>query len=321
MKPIVTLTLNPSIDAACQADTVQPIHKIRTSGERFDAGGGGINVARVIRELGGDALAVYFAGGITGKALNEMVEADGLPCRSIQIAGMTRISNVVYERSSGLEYRFVPSGPHLDQSELDRCLAEIATLDADYVVVSGSVPSSVSSDFYVEVGKVVTGAGGRLVLDTSGEALHHTLAQGVYLVKPNLRELESLAGRPLLSSDEQAAAAQELVAAGNAEIVTVSLGAEGALLATSAGCQWLRGPQVEVKSAVGAGDSFVGAMTLGLAQGRPPEDALALAVATGTATVLTMGTELCRRSDVERIYQRLLADRETGAHIRPTSEA
>ena len=314
MKPIVTLTLNPSIDAACQADTVQAIRKIRTSDERFDAGGGGINVARVIRELGGDALTVYFAGGITGRALNEMVEAIGLPCRSIQIAGMTRISNVVYERSSGLEYRFVPSGPNIDESELELCLAEIATIDADYFVVSGSVPSSVSPDFYVEVGKVVTAAGGRLVLDTSGDALHRTLAQGVYLVKPNLRELESLAGRPLSSPGEQEAAAQELVAAGNAEIVTVSLGAEGALLATAGGCRRLRGPQVEAKSAVGAGDSFVGAMTLGLAQGRPPEDAFALAVATGTATVLTMGTELCRREDVERIYQRLLADHGTSGH-------
>jgi 6-phosphofructokinase 2 len=309
MKPIVTLTLNPSIDAACQADQVHPIHKIRTSEERFDPGGGGINVARVIRELGGEALAVYFAGGITGEALNRGVAAIGLPYRSIHIAGTTRISNVVYERSTGHEYRFVPSGPRIDRSELDACLAEIATLDADYVVASGSLPRSVSPDFYLEVAKVVTRGGGRLVLDTSGEALHRTLAQGVYLVKPNLHELESLAGRPLSSPDEQAAAAQGLVAAGKAAIVTVSLGAEGALLATAAGCLRLKGPKVEAKSAVGAGDSFVGAMTLGLAQGRPPEDAFAFAVATGTATVLTMGTELCHREDVERIYHQILADR------------
>jgi 6-phosphofructokinase 2 len=300
MKPIVTLTLNPSIDAACQADKVHPIHKIRTSEERFDPGGGGINVARVIREFGGEALAVYFAGGITGEALNRGVAAIGLPCRSIHIAGTTRISNVVYERSTGHEYRLVPSGPRIDQSELDACLAEIATLDADYVVASGSLPRSVSPDFYVEVAKVVSRGGGRLVLDTSGEALHRTLGRGVYLVKPNLHELESLE-----------AAAQELVAAGRAAIVTVSLGADGALLATAAGCLRLKGPKVEAKSAVGAGDSFVGAMTLGLAQGRPPEDAFAFAVATGTATVLTMGTELCHREDVERIYHQILADRGT----------
>ena len=109
MKPIVTLTLNPSIDASCQADTVHPIRKIRTSDERFDPGGGGINAARVIRELGGEAVAVYFAGGSTGAALTEMIGAIGLPHRPIPIAGVTRISHVVFERSSGNEYRFVPS--------------------------------------------------------------------------------------------------------------------------------------------------------------------------------------------------------------------
>lgn len=115
--PIVTLTLNPSIDAACQAEVVHPIRKIRTSEARFDPGGGGINVARVIRELGGEAEAVHFAGGITGAALTEMISAVGLPHRPIPIAGTTRISLVVYERSSGTEYRFGPSGRHCQLNE------------------------------------------------------------------------------------------------------------------------------------------------------------------------------------------------------------
>lgn len=309
MKPIVTLTLNPAIDAACQAEKVRPIHKIRTFAERFDPGGGGINVARVIRELGGDAIAVYAAGGITGGALNELIESIGLPHRAIPIAGVTRISNVVHERSSGHEYRFVPEGPKLDQSELDACLAEIATLDADYVVASGSVPRGLTPDCYLRLAELVARRGARLVLDTSGEALRRTLDAGIYLVKPNLRELESIAGRSLSSAREQEEAARELVISGKASIVTLSLGTDGALLATETGCLRLKGPDVVPKSAVGAGDSFVAAMTLGLAQGRPREDAFAFAVAAGTATVLTMGTELCRRDDVERIYQQILADR------------
>jgi len=310
MKSIVTVTLNPSIDAACQADVVHPIRKIRTSNERFDPGGGGINVARVIRELGGEALAVYLAGGITGTALTEMVTATGLPQKPIPIAGMTRISNVVYERSSGHEYRFVPSGPRISQHELDTCLATVQGLDAEYVVLSGSVPPGVSSTFYVDVAEVVTQAGGRLVLDTSGDALRRTLDRGVFLVKPNLRELEGLVGRRLLSARDQEAAAFALIAEKKASIVTVSLGEAGALLASATGCLRLHGPRLETKSAVGAGDSFVAGMTLGLAQGRPPEDAFALAVAAGTAAVLTMGTKLCRRDDVERIYRQLTAEGE-----------
>jgi 6-phosphofructokinase 2 len=137
--------------------------------------------------------------------------------------------------------------------------------------------------------------------------LRRALEAGVYLVKPNLRELESVVGRSLAEPAEQEEAARQLVAGGRAEIVTVSLGADGALLATCAGCRRLRAPKVKLRSAVGAGDSFIGAMTLGLAQARIPEDAFALAVATGTATVLTMGTELCRREDVLRIYRQIKA--------------
>jgi 6-phosphofructokinase 2 len=308
MKPIVTLTLNPAIDSSCQADEVRPVHKIRTFEERYDPGGGGVNVARVIRELGGEAMAVYLAGGLTGQAFTHMIDAIGLQHRTIPIRGYTRVSHTVYERSSGREYRFVPQGPEFHEDEWQACLRELEGLDFDYLVASGSLPKGVPDDFYARIARMVSAQGARFVVDTSGAALKQTLEAGVYLVKPNLRELESVVGRSLRERAEQEEAARQLVARGHAEIVTVSLGADGALLATAAGCRRLRAPKVKPRSAVGAGDSFVGAMTLGLAQGRTPEDAFALAVATGTATVLTMGTELCRREDVERIYRQIKAE-------------
>ena len=305
MKPIVTLTLNPSIDSACQTEHVRPVHKIRTSDERYDPGGGGINVARVIRELGGDCLAVYLAGGLTGQAFNDMIDAIGLERRIIPIADLTRLSHVVYERSSGQEYRFVPEGPEIHEDEWRTCLAELEQLDVDYFVGSGSLPRGIPEDFYAQLARIAKRKGARFVLDTSGPTLRPALQEGVYLVKPNRRELETLLGVSLQSAAEEEAAAEELVASGQAELVAVSLGADGALLATSEGCVRLAAPKIKPKSAVGAGDSFVGAMTLGLAQGRSAADAFALAVATGTATVLTMGTELCRREDVERIYREI----------------
>jgi 6-phosphofructokinase 2 len=308
MKPIVTLTLNPAIDSSCQADEVRPVLKIRTTGERYDPGGGGINVARVIRELGGDAIAVYLAGGLTGQALTRMIDAIGLQHRVVSIRGYTRVSHTVYERSSDQEYRFVPQGPEIHDNEWQTCLRELDGLEFDYLVASGSLPRGVPDDFYARMAGMVSGKGARFVLDTSGEALKRALDAGVYLVKPNLREFESVVERSLRDPAEQEAAAMQLIARGRAEIVTVSLGSDGALLATGAGCRRLRAPKVKPRSTVGAGDSFVGAMTLGLAQGRTPEDAFALAVATGTATVLTMGTELCRREDVERIYRQIKAE-------------
>ena len=308
MKPIVTLTLNPAIDASCQAQEVRPVRKIRTSDERYDPGGGGINVARVIRELGGETVAVYFAGGLTGQAFNDMVDAIGLDHRAVPIAGMTRVSHTVHERSSGQEYRFVPDGPALSAKEWQTGLAALEALNADYVVASGSLPKGVPDDFYARIARNARDRGIRFVLDTSGEALRQALEVGVHLIKPNLGELERLLGRAVPDPAEQEVAARQLVDDGRAEIVTVSLGADGALLATKDGCFRLRAPRITPKSAVGAGDSFVAGMTLGIARGGAPKDAFALAVATGTATVLTMGTELCRRTDVLRIYRQIRAE-------------
>ncbi len=313
MKPIVTLTLNPAIDASCQADEVWPIRKIRTSNERYEPGGGGINVARVIGELGGEALAVYCAGGLMGQAFTEMVDAIGLARRAIPIAGPTRVSHTVYERSTGQEYRFVPEGPVLRADEWQASLAELEALEADYMVASGSLPRGAPADFYARIARSLRARGGRLVLDTPGGPLRAALEVGVHLIKPNLGELEGLVGRALAEPAAQEAEAERLVAAGRAEIVALSLGAEGALLATADGCFRLRAPRIEPKSAVGAGDSFVAAMTLGLAQGRTAKDAFTLAVAAGTAAVLTMGTRLCLRADVLRIYRQIRAEQVDGA--------
>ncbi len=111
MKPIVTLTLNPCIDGASETDVVRPTHKIRTSNERYYAGGGGINVARVIAELGGPVLPVYLNGGAIGPLLDRLLGDAGLAVRPVPIANSIRISHAVYERSTGLEYRFVAEGP------------------------------------------------------------------------------------------------------------------------------------------------------------------------------------------------------------------
>jgi 6-phosphofructokinase 2 len=306
MKLVVTITLNPAIDGASEADEVRPIRKVRTTNERYDPGGGGINVARVLAELGRPALPVYLAGGATGAVLDDLLAARGLAGRRIPIRDHTRISHTVFERSSGLEYRFVPEGPRIAEEEARRLLAAVEDLDFDYCVASGSLPRGVPDDFYVALARVVARKGARLVLDTSGAELKAAVtAGGLYLVKPSLGEFEGLVGGPLREAAAQAAAARELVGRGGVEMLAVSLGREGALLATRAGVTRLRPPAVEAKSAVGAGDSFVGGMTFALAEGRPPEDAFRLGVAAGSAAVLTPGTELCRRDDVWRLYEAL----------------
>jgi 6-phosphofructokinase 2 len=301
MSRIVTLTLNPTIDGSSDAETVQHTRKVRTSHERFDPGGGGINVARVLARLGSDCEAVYLAGGVTGPVLGGLLDRAGLNHRVIPIAGDTRVSLAVHERQSGKEYRFVPQGPQVSEVEYRRCLESIGTLECSWLVLSGSLPPGVPDDFYGRVVEIARRRGIAVVLDTSGAALKATLAQGgVRLVKPSLGELEQLAGRPLPDRDQVVAAAQDVVASGGAETVAISMGHRGALLVEAGRVLALPALPVEARSAVGAGDSFVAAMTFGLAAGWESERAFRLGLAAGTAAVLTPGTDLCHRADIER---------------------
>ena len=309
MKPIVTLTLNPSIDASSETDDVRPMRKNRISNERFDPGGGGINVARVVNELGGSAHTIYLRGGLTGHTLDKMIDEIGISRTAIPIEGDTRISHTVLERKTHQEYRFVPEGPEISEAEWCSCLRVLSTIDADYLVASGSLPHSVPTDFYARVARIAAERNMRLVLDTSGEPLSAALAEGIYLLKPNLRELADVAGYNLPTRKAQHAAAMSIIAKGHTELVAASLGADGAFVADHHCCIDLAAPPVEMRSAVGAGDSFVAGITLGLIRGRDIKGSLRLAIAAGTAAVMTSGTELCRRADVEQLDD-LLADNE-----------
>lgn len=307
MERIVTLTLNPAIDGAAEADEVRPVRKIRTWDERYDPGGGGINASRVMHELGCPSLAVYLSGGFTGPVLDNLVRSSGLRSRRVPIEGDTRISHTVHERRSGQEFRFVPQGPVVAEKEWQACLAALEDLDCAYLLASGSLPRGVPTDFYVRVAEIAERKRATFILDTSGEALKTTLRhRRVHLVKPSLGELEDYLGETLDGDAEQEAAAARLVQEGAADMVALTLGRSGAVLATADGVWRLPGLDVTTVSAVGAGDSFLAGMTLALAAGKPAVDAFALAVAAGTAAVMTMGTELCRRADVERIYAQIV---------------
>lgn len=302
---IVTLTLNPSIDIACEAEKVQPIRKIRTMNERQDPGGGGINVARVVTAFGGDALALVLAGGVTGQFLAELLDEGGVPHRTIPIAGRTRISQTVLERSSGLEYRFTPEGPEIAEAEWQAALDAARQAEGGWLVASGSLPRGVPTDVYARAARTAREKGQRFVLDTSGEALREALAEKPDLIKPSLGEFEALVGRKLPDRAAQEAAALALVREGKAGMVALTLGRDGAILATAERAVFLPALEVEVRGAVGAGDSFTAAMVMALARGRPPEEAFAWGVAAGAAAVSSPGTAHPERAAVEALFHRL----------------
>lgn len=303
MPDIVTLTMNPALDVSTSADAVVPTDKVRCGPAQHDPGGGGINVARVVQALGGQALAVYPAGGPTGLTLETLLERIGVPARRVPIRNATRESFTVDERTTGLQYRFVLPGPEFSADEKRACLDELAGVaeQAQMIVLSGSLPPGISPDFAQDVADLSKRLGCRFVLDTSQEALRQ-MKSGAYLIKPSIRELREWVGQELRTEDEQVTAAQDLIHQGVADAIVVSLGADGALLVTAEGYEKLEPIDVPVCSAVGAGDSMVGAMCFGLVQGLDLRHAVRLGMAAGAATLMTPGTGLCRREDVERLY-------------------
>ena len=309
MKSILSLTVNPAIDASFSVETVFPGHKLRSGAVCHEPGGGGVNVSRAIRNLGGESTVFYLAGGPSGQMLGLLLDREALKHEALLIEDWTREDFAVTEQTSGQQYRFITPGPDLRAEEWQSCLAKIASLDPmpDIVVASGSLPPGSPTDFYGRLAKVVSAKHSRFVLDSSGAALAEALRSGcVYLVKPSMRELRALVGRELVEEKEQEEAAMEIVKSAQAQIVVVSTGAAGALLVTAAGCNRIASPVVPVKSRVGAGDSMVAGIVLGLARDMPIRDAVCFGIACGAAAVMMLGTQLCRREDAERLFAQII---------------
>jgi len=306
MPAIVTLTMNPALDIATATDVIVPSTKLRCDEPCYDPGGGGINVARAVHLLGGEVLAVFPVGGASGHMIQSLLGHEHVPQIALAVAGVTRESLAVVERQSGKQYRFLLPGPPLAPHDQERCLAALAAHagGAAYIVASGSLPPGVPHDFYARVGELARGCGARFVLDTSGEALNGA-GSGIFLIKASLRELGQLCGTEVTGAAAQEEAARAVIAEGRCEVLVVSLGAEGALLATRDGCQRFPAAPVDALSSIGAGDSMLAGILVSLVRGRSLADAVRFGAAAGAAALLRPGTELCRREDVERLYRQL----------------
>lgn len=310
MTEVVTLCMNPSVDISTSVERVIPIRKLRCTAGKSDPGGGGINVARVVRRLGADVTTIYPAGGLTGQLLQRLIDQEKVQSLIVHATQETREDFTVLEQSTDKQFRFVLPGPQLSESEWRSCLDLLASFKSPpkFVVASGSLPPGVPDDFYARIAQLTKGMGARLLLDSSGPALQAALEEGVYLIKPNLRELVELAHMPLDGQGAWVEASRSLVTGGRAEIVALTLGHDGALLVTHD--QVWRAQPVPLKpvSAVGAGDSFLGGMVRSLLSGHDLATAFRYGSAAGSAAVLAPGTELCRPQDVELLFHQLVID-------------
>jgi 6-phosphofructokinase 2 len=305
MTDILTLTMNPALDVLTSIDHVSHTHKMRCGPTLKHPGGGGVNVARVLHRLGANCVAAYLAGGVTGERHHKLMSAEKVRCHVMPIAEETRESFSVHETSSGNDFRFVLPGPQVSTAEVEACFDYVAQhLPKQFLVISGGLAPGVPENFYARLATLAKAHGVRVVLDTNGPALAEALKVGVYLFKPSLRELRDLTGQDLPTEEAQVAAAQQLIQSGQADIVAVSLGADGALLVTAQEGLRAESLRVNVQTTIGAGDSFVAGMLWGLANGMTHQKAFCIAIASGSAALLRPGTSLALAADIKQLSTR-----------------
>ena len=304
---IVTLTINPALDKSAKIDQLLPEQKLKCKAIEFQAGGGGVNISRVLHTLGVKNNCMFTCGGDTGKTLKGLLEDEKLELTPIAVEAWTRENLAVVDAKTDLQYRFGMPGQGLSAAEIKIVKSAINKIvtDNSLFIISGSIPDAMSSDFYIELIDSLSAKNVKIIVDTSGEALKASLKKPVFLMKPNQGELAQLAGKDFLTKTEQENFAMELINNKHAEYVVVSLGARGAFLASESGIFYQNTPSVKVKSTIGAGDSMVAGLVYAIEQGMSSPDILKWGVVCGVATTMTGGTNLATKENIHVVSELL----------------
>ncbi|HEX2189221.1 MAG TPA: 1-phosphofructokinase [Longimicrobiaceae bacterium] len=279
---VVTVTPNPAIDWTVEVPGFTPGAVNRVEGQRTRAGGKGVNVAAALAEQGVRVAATGFLGRGNSAAFEGFFAERGIADRFVRIAGETRVGikvvDPVRRETTDVNFPGPASRPEDVRSLADAVSALAAGEPRPWVVLAGSLPPGVDPALYRELARTLKAAGCRVALDTSGEPLRHALDAAPHIAKPNLHELEALAGRPLPTVGAVVEAARALLERG-VELAVVSMGAEGALFVERGGVVLARPPAVEVGSTVGAGDAMVAGVVAGRLRGLATAELARLATA------------------------------------------
>ncbi len=304
MPQIVTITLSPCIDKSTSVASLMPEKKLHCSIPKLEPGGGGINVARAIKKLGGNAVAIFPSGGYTGKFFNHLLKEENISSLIIETTNETRENIIVLEETTNNQFRFGMPGTALAECEWKQCLKMLKEIDNEiFIVASGSLPPGVPVNIYAQIAAIAKTKNAKFILDTSGEVLKQSLVEGVYLIKPNLGELSSLVGKKEIQVNEVKNIAKEIIVNGKCKVIAVSMGAAGAMLVTKDIAEMIVPPQVKRRSTVGAGDSMVAGIVYYLSKGKNIFEATQFGVACGTAATMNVGTALCKKEDADRVFK------------------
>ncbi len=320
MSNIITLTVNPAIDKSTSVAGIKPDSKLRCDPPVYEAGGGGVNISKVLKELGGSSHCMYLAGGPTGTHLKNLLDAQGIVQQVIPIEGWVRENLAVTDTLHNQQYRFGMPGPVVSQTEWEEVLERLdSNLGAgDFLAASGSLGPGMPVDFFARAAAIAGKHKAKYILDSSGEALLRGAQAGVFLLKPNLGELAMLGGVKMISFQDIHGVARKFLDENPCEMMVVSLGAQGAMLfqKESDKVTHITAPIVPLKSAIGAGDSMVAGMIFALSEGMSAVEMAKFGVACGSAATMTAGTRLCKKKDAEALYQWILTHSVDSQNIR-----
>ena len=298
---IYTVTLNPALDRAINIDRLLDDDTIRVISEKKYAAGKGIDVSRVIKELGGQSVALGMIGGYDGLHLEGLLINAGVMTQLTKISHETRTNIILKEEKSGKQYVISAKGPDVDPVEIGQFYNHILSItDMDYMVLSGSLPPGISPNIYGQLVLAGRNKGAFIFLDADNKALQESINFIPTGIKPNIHELSRLSGRQLETDEEIIDACGSLHSKG-IRFILVSRGKQGLLFSGDGQIVKAAAPPVDVESTVGAGDSAVAGFILAHSTGKSIPECVKLACASGTATAQTPGTELCHREDVEKL--------------------
>ncbi len=303
---IATVTLNPSLDRTVTVHGLMLDESNRWTGLHHYAGGKGIDVSRAIHEMGGRTIAYGFVGGPDGRMVEVLLDEEGVPFSFTPIEQETRTNFIIADTKTSRQTIINAPGPRISKKELERFLSKLRRIypRPDLMVIGGSLPPGVPVNIYYEIIVEAKDSGVRSILDSASQWLEEGIKAKPYLIKPNVHEAEELLKTEISTEESIIEAALSLVEMG-IEIVVISRGKEGIIAVTKERIIEAVPPPVKVRSAVGAGDCAIAGLASKLAYGEPLIEACRLAVAMGTAAVLTPGTELCHRADVEKLLPQI----------------
>lgn len=301
---IITVTLNPAIDKTAEVKTMIPNGLNRLDHVILDVGGKGINVSKAIKNLGGQSVCTGFTAGSNGEWIEDKLDQLGLEYKFVHTDGNTRMNLKVLDEKMNLT-ELNEIGTTISAESLQELKTELLkmTFSGDIVVLSGSVPQGVPKTIYKELITLLKEKGAKVILDADGELFTEGIESGPYLIKPNKYELCKYFGLSEDVSDlELIDQAKKLLYKG-IEVVVISLGSKGAIFITHDEIARVPGLNIIAHSAVGAGDSMVGALAYGIEQDYELIPLIKLAVATSAGAVMTEGTKAPEYAIVEKLIK------------------